>query len=106
MPHGKEIMQVRASNGTRFFLEENRMVESNKKGKSKYMLVRQDFKDALEFGGRVPYGFEDLYEETKTMTLEKVPIEGATQRNKKFISIGCMRFVGKERIKLLKWAKA
>jgi hypothetical protein len=33
-------------------------------------------------------------------------LQGMTQRNKKFLSIGCMRFVGKQRIALIKWAKA
>lgn len=31
--------------------------------------------------------------------------EGKSQRGKKFLSIGCMKFVGKNRTALIKWAK-
>lgn len=104
-PEREEIMQVRASNGRRFFLQKDRMGE-DKKQKTGYFLFRADLKRALKSGHTVAYGFADLLIQGFPPALEKYPTEGVTQRNKKYISIGCMRFVGQERIKLLKWAKA
>ena len=31
--------------------------------------------------------------------------EGATEHNRKYLRIGCMRFTGRERVKLIRWTR-
>jgi hypothetical protein len=99
-----------------FDLLEDRMIERCVGGK--YFLARTNLKTALltiqkeSYNGSyvtvevgVSYtGLESTYRIEHCANF--VINEGGTQRGKKFIQIGCKRFVGEQRRKLIAWAKA
>lgn len=94
---------VRASCGTRFKLGNERMIETLVV--NPFYAYRTSVRNAIEVGpstGVVPYFWRVDF----TLHSARGWVGVGTVRNKKFVSIGCMRFVGKERIKLLKWAKS
>lgn len=105
-------LTVRASNGVRFSLLPKYM--NQREGKhllrlnGGYVLLRKDLKEALPENGKVYYGFLESYEANGrgVLSLGKFLQQGTTQRHKKYLQIGCMRFVGNERTKLIRWAKA
>jgi hypothetical protein len=70
-----------------------------------YFVYRSDLRHALKNDtGFVDYRFTDFQDKT---TINKGDIQqGKTQRGKKFISIGCKRFVGVNRTRLIRWAKS
>ena len=98
---------IRTADGIRFQLRDSRMVQTNTK--DPYYAYRHSIREALETkNSRVQYFWTNGDPESETYLLGEAYgwlFQGVTQRNKKFLSIGCMRFVGKERIKLIKWAK-
>jgi hypothetical protein len=68
-----------------------------------YYLRREDLKRALETKATyIRYYFSG---NLAMIWLGEIK-QGRTQRHKKFISIGCERFVGENRTKLIRWAKA
>ena len=101
---------VRASDGTRFNLLKNKMIERDQYWNRVYFLFREALILALrEKNKSVIAG---IWEKSSNGALPsseysvKYPIQiGESQRHKLFFQIGCMRFVGKERQKLLRWAK-
>lgn len=96
---------VRASCGTRFKLGDGRMIET--KVLNPFYAYRTSIRNAIEVGpstGVVTYFWR--MENGGGIHEARGWVGIGTVRNKKFVSIGCMRFVGKERIKLLKWAKS
>lgn len=95
------IVRTSLASDPNFNLLTDRMVERATYS-SRYMLLRSDLKLALEIGAAaVKY-----YITTSSAPLSGWVIQGKTQRNKKFISIGCMRFVGENRTKIIRWAKS
>lgn len=85
------------------------MVETN--STSPYYAYRRRVREALELHARkpktaiIPYFFYNVITDVLTEYLGWLD-EGRSQRGKKFVSIACMRFVGNNRIALLKWAKS
>lgn len=82
-----------------FRLEKDRMIENVPQWP--YYLYRSDLKRSL-LDGRdyVPYGIEGVSQEESGILTH-----GRTQRNKLYIQIGCKRFVGENRRRLITWAK-
>lgn len=103
------MVTIRTSDNVRFELRNDRMVETN--SNSPYYAYRRRVREALKVHAKnpltasVPYFFNTFFNNT---LIERVGWlgEGKTQRGKKFLSIGCMKFVGKNRTSLIKWAKA
>lgn len=91
---------VRTSDGIRFKLSIHNMFQT---GEGRYNASRKHLQAALR---RAPRESLLPYEDTRFTYRLYGSIEyGVTQRHKKFIEIGCMRFVGNERRKLISWAK-
>lgn len=96
------IVRTSKAKDPSFKLGSGWMIESDR---LPYFLRRSDLKRALTFKGVTSilvgvgefgdYGLITPYRIT----------QGKTQRNKKFISIGCKRFIGEQRRKLIAWAK-
>jgi hypothetical protein len=77
------------------------MIESDRRP---YFLRRSDLKRALTVK-EVTHILVGVGEFSTDGLLTPYRItQGKTQRNKKFISIGCKRFVGEQRRKLIHWA--
>lgn len=66
-------------------------------------MLRRDLRFALINKQRTVH-YSRLGQASETRTLGWIG-HGVTQRHKKYISIGCMRFVGENRTKLIRWAK-
>ena len=98
---------IRASNGTRFEFTETQLVET--KDNTPYFLYRRDLRGALLSNvDGVSCGVarrNELFDNPRVVMVGDLN-QGVTQRNKKFIQIGCMHFVGKNRAALIRWAKA
>jgi hypothetical protein len=96
----KMIVRTSRAGETSFSLSADRMVENNI---TPYWLYRSDLRNALESKSHdvsVAVGWCGGY------PINRYRIsEGVTQRNKKFIQIGCKRFVGENRRRLIAWAK-
>lgn len=78
----------------------------------RYVLYRRDLKVILHAVTEEPNAHIAVYiEPPLTAFSQEVDItlfgvkQGKTQRGKKFIQIGCKRFVGENRRKLIAWAK-
>lgn len=69
-----------------------------------FFLLREDLKDVLEQGLPNHVAYQMTESLLKSVFMGRV-IEGTTQRGKKFIQIGCKRFVGVNRTRLIRWAK-
>jgi hypothetical protein len=86
-----------------FTLKKDVMIERDPKP---YMLLRSDLKLALELHSwYVPYFWINLFG-VKYGPVHGHISEGKTERGEKFIQIGCKRFVGVNRLKLILWAKS
>lgn len=96
------MITIRTSDNIRFQLRQNRMVEMN--STEPYYTYRRHVREALELNACVPYFF---YAVIGDILIERLGWlgKGKSQRGKKFLSIGCMKFVGKNRTALIKWAK-
>lgn len=88
-----------------FDLLSERMVERTKAYSRKYFLLRSDLRTTLRENLHIVEYFLNA-DFSRTGRLTGYVRQGKTQRNKKFISIGCMRFVGENRKKLIRWAKS
>lgn len=92
------IVRTSEAGAPGFNLLENDMVERSKRP---YALLRKDLRACLKYRvRRINYTLADW-----PYVLHAWIEHGKSQRNKKFIGIGCMRFVGENRTKLIKWAK-
>lgn len=103
---------IRASNGTRFELLKDKILE--KSGCYwLWFLSRKELADILQ---KKPLMVQVHLLDRTTKEDVVIPLSsdedwkycfgsGMTQRRKLFFEIGCIRFVGKERQKLIRWAK-
>lgn len=103
-------MIIRTSRGVRFDLLKRTMRERSANGCHRWFLYRADLKEALaensEYAAVGLTNMKGKEEPTGRYGLGEFPlVQGGTQRHKRFLRIGCMRFVGKERQKLIRWAK-
>jgi hypothetical protein len=95
------IVRTSRAGENSFTLLEAEMRENDGESWQLYTMLRSDLRFALKNKRtRVAYSLTHWPE-----LLHGWLVQGVTQRRKKFISIGCMKFVGENRKKLIKWAK-
>lgn len=70
-----------------------------------YILFRRDLQKALH-SEKVPRRVPVYIRNVDHLPAEFLVTQGTTQRGKKFIQIGCKRFVGENRRVLIQWAKS
>jgi|SRR5208282_348071 len=104
-------MIVRTSRAREFSFEllEDKMIENDPK--FPYSLLRVDLKYALQRyavnpGSKVTEVAYSFYIVFGVVNEAAKLTQGKTQRGKKYIQIGCKRFVGVNRTRLIKWAKS
>lgn len=86
-----------------FILGSDEMVENNLKP---YRLYRSVLKQQLKNKqSRISYFIRSFFKDDYEYKFFGRLTQGETQRGKKYIQIGCKRFVGENRRKLIAWAK-
>lgn len=95
-------MIIRTADGFRFTLEKDQIVERT--DLHPYRMSRSVLQKALSTNA--PVVTYQLEITDYALSYEGYIEHGVTQRKKKFISIGCMRFVGVNRARLIRWAKS
>jgi hypothetical protein len=105
-------MIIKTENNTRFNLLKDRMVERGN-DTQRWYLQRENLKKSLaSYSYSVPCGLAtvnpfqvSLYGDNSFSLEQGVGYTNVSDR-KKFLRIGCMVFLGKERVKLIRWARS
>ena len=71
-----------------------------------YYIFRSELKRALEKGETVTRIIYNAYLWGSEQEFKSRLTQGKTQRGKKFLQIGCKRFVGVNRTRLIRWANS
>lgn len=97
-------MRIRASQAgeNSFRLEADRLIENHSQP---YFLLRKNLKTALKLN-RDTVRYNLVFNGDSQANILGDLSQGKTQRGKKYIQIGCIRFVGDNRTKLIRWAKS